>query len=118
MYRAIFALSFYPFLMSAKKSTSQEVKPKRAKTGGRAKGTANKVSSLTKSVIADLLDGYNRCGQMAKDFDALEPKERLLVAEKLMQYVLPKMQTTAVELSSSNETLSIEQRLIELSKEE
>ena len=52
---------------------------------------------------------------MVRDFMELEPKDRLIIAEKLMQYTVPKLQ--AVELSTEEgKQLTIEERLIELSK--
>ena len=87
------------------------------KTGGRTKGTPNKTSSMTKTVVASLLDTYNNSGMMSDDFLALEPKDRLLIAEKLMNYVLPKMQSQQVDLTATTGELTIEARLRELSGE-
>lgn len=88
------------------------------KTGGRIKGTPNKVTVLGKTVIVDLLSEYNSSGQMASDFAELEPKERITIAEKLMQYVLPKMQSTSVDVSMAEKKKTIEDTLAELAKEE
>lgn len=33
----------------------------------------------------------------ATDFASLEPKERMLIAEKFMNYIVPKMQSVSVE---------------------
>lgn len=71
---------------------------KRKKTGGRQAGTPNKTTTLTKSVVASLLDEYSSSGEMSKDFMALSAKDRITIAEKMMQYVLPKMQATAVSV--------------------
>lgn len=71
---------------------------KRKKTGGRQAGTPNKTTALTKSVVAALLDEYSNSGMMSKDFKALSAKDRITIAEKMMQYVLPKMQSTAVSV--------------------
>ncbi len=38
---------------------------------------------------------------MEKDIEALEPKERLQVLEKLMQYVIPKQQAVSANLDIS-----------------
>lgn len=81
------------------------------KTGGRQKGTLNKVTNFNKQLINDLLATYSESGQMNDDFLNLEPKDRILIAEKLMQYVTPKMQSTAVDLSISNQDATIENTL-------
>jgi hypothetical protein len=63
----------------------------RRKTGGRQKGTTNKVQRETKDWLNDLITSNHL--QMEKDIKALEPKERLQVFEKFMQYTIPKMQS-------------------------
>lgn len=87
------------------------------KTGGRVKGTPNKATSMNKAVIADLLNTYSSSGLMSKDFMALEPKDRLAIAERLTQYVMPKMQAVSAEVNDQR-NLTIEDRLRELSGEE
>ncbi len=75
---------------------------KRKKTGGRQKGTPNKATAIGRQTILELLTNYSDSGLMSKDFLALEdPKDRLLIAEKLFQYVMPKMQSTAIDLSAA-----------------
>ena len=86
------------------------------KTGGRQAGTQNKTTGVTKKVISDLLDNYNTSGKMVKDFDKLNPKDRITIAEKLMQYVMPKMQSTAVDMTLNDEKKTIEDTLNELAK--
>lgn len=84
------------------------------KTGGRQKGTPNKVTVMSKVAIADILTDYNESGLMQSDFMLLKPIERITIAEKLMQYVVPKMQSVAMDVNSE-QTKTIEDRLIELS---
>lgn len=84
------------------------------KTGGRKKGTPNKSTTLGKEVIISLLADYSDSGLMTSDFMALEPKDRLVIAERLLQYTMPKMQATAIDLNSSNRDKTIEERLAEL----
>lgn len=67
------------------------------KTGGRQKGSPNKVTSAVKECISKVLTDYTNSETFLKDFAELEPKERLMIAEKLMNYVVPKMQSVAVE---------------------
>ena len=89
----------------------------RKKTGGRQKGSINKTTKVTRTIINELLTDYQDSGKMSSDFLTLEPKDRLMVAEKLMQYVLPKLQSTAVDLTGNNTEITIEQKLIDLSQE-
>lgn len=67
------------------------------KTGGRQKGSPNKVTSAVKECISKMLTDYTNSETFLKDFAELEAKERLMIAEKLMNYVVPKMQSVAVE---------------------
>ncbi len=84
------------------------------KTGGRKKGTPNKSTLLGKEVIVSLLADYSNSGLMTSDFMALDPKDRLVIAERLMQYTMPKMQSTAVDITTGDKEKTIEDRLAEL----
>ena len=86
------------------------------KTGGRQKGTQNKVTCLTKEMINNVLAAYHDDGWLTKDFYELEPKERLDVFIKLIGYLLPKPQTVAVDVKTTSED-SIIERLNQLAKE-
>lgn len=68
-----------------------------SKTGGRVKGTPNKVTLAVKECISKVLTEYTNSETFLEDFAELEPKERLMIVEKLMNYVVPKMQSVAVE---------------------
>ena len=80
-------------------------------------GTPNKVTSITKAAIAELLTDYQQSGQLRDDFysDEITPRDRLYIAEKMMQYVMPKMQAVAFT-EADEKTKTIEDALIELSK--
>lgn len=97
---------------------AEEKKKSRQKYGGRKAGTPNKVTSLTKAAIAELLTNYKETGLMDADFKALEPKDRMMIAEKLMQYTIPKIQSVEVDLSENLRRRTIEDKLIELSNDE
>lgn len=75
------------------------------KTGGRQKGTPNKVTASVKDWLSGLIDKNRK--QIEKDIKQLEPKERLQVLEKLMQYVIPKQQAVSADVNI--ERLSDEQ---------
>ena len=94
---------------------------KGVKTGGRKKGTPNKDTALRQAVgkeaISDLLSEYMQTERMKMDFAALDPKDRIYLAEKLFSYIMPKMQATAVDLSTSQKDKSLEHRLEDMSNE-
>lgn len=64
--------------------------------GGRAKGTPNKVTANAKEWLTKLLDKNRK--QIEKDLKQLEPKDRLQMLEKLMQYVIPKQQAVSAKV--------------------
>ena len=81
------------------------------KTGGRIKGTPNKLPSVKKEYIATLLGEYFDSDLMHKDFLSLEAKDRLYIAEKFMKFVIPSMQATSVDLSVQNDGETLTDRL-------
>lgn len=77
----------------------------KGRLGGRSKGTPNRVTATAKEWLTALIDKNRR--QIERDLKQLEPKERLHILEKLMQYVIPKQQ--AVNATIELEKLSDEQ---------
>lgn len=55
---------------------------------GRPKGVPNKITQELRLFIAELVSDNRE--QIVEDFKSLAPKERLLILERYMQYVLPK----------------------------
>lgn len=86
------------------------------KTGGRQKGSQNKVTVMSKNIINQVLADYVNIGQMSKDWKKLDAKDRVAMAEKLMNYVLPKMQSIAADMNLSSDKLTLEHALVDLSK--
>ncbi|MFT4221478.1 DUF5681 domain-containing protein [Dysgonomonas sp.] len=76
---------------------------------GRPKGTPNKVTTELKTWIQELIDG-NRA-TFEKDLKELEPKDRLLIIEKLMTYVLPRQQAISMEAQVELEYKELEKLL-------
>ena len=76
------------------------------KTGGRKKGTPNRISGTVKEWITSIID-TNR-NKFEKDLELLEPGERVRVISNLLQYVTPKMQSV-----SPGEMLDAEYRKLE-----
>lgn len=86
------------------------------KTGGRVKGTPNKVTYSLKEWIISLIDKQRT--QIGQDLQKLEPKERLQMIEKLMQYVIPKQAAQQVKLDFDSMTDEQLQLLVkEMTKE-
>ncbi|MBQ8051627.1 MAG: hypothetical protein IJ197_08675 [Bacteroidaceae bacterium] len=84
------------------------------KTGGRKKGTVNKVTAITRSLINEIASGM--IDTVLKDIALLEPKDRVHVFIKLAEFNIAKPQSIDISLSPEK-VKTIEQRLGELSQE-
>ena len=62
----------------------------RQKTGGRKKGTPNRLTYQTRALLLQAL--ANEIENLPETLAALEPHDRLEVLIKLMPYIVPKMQ--------------------------
>lgn len=80
------------------------------------KETGKKATTNIKVVVSKLTDDYYSSGLLAEDFAELEPKDRLDVFVKLLQYVMPKLQAVAADIQSNTST-SLAERLAQLAKE-
>lgn len=87
------------------------------KTGGRVKGTPNKAGKKTKDIINEIVADYIESGLMHSDFAALDSRDRLDIMIKLTKFVVPQPKEVALDINSPN-TISIEDQLIKLSKEQ
>ncbi|MGM9804794.1 MAG: hypothetical protein ACI308_11540 [Muribaculaceae bacterium] len=90
------------------------MKGKTNNPNGRPKGVPNKVTKTMREFISEVIDKNRR--QIVRDLKALEPKERLIIIEKLLQYVLPKQQSVKAEFSK--ESLSFTELLMQTSVED
>jgi len=61
---------------------------KGSKTGGRKPGSVNKTTSEMKEWVNGLVSKNQK--QIVKDLKLLEPKDRVMLFERLLQYVIPK----------------------------
>lgn len=89
------------------------------KTGGRQKGTPNKATAFSKSVIQEILNDYTSSEEEKKfknDIEKLDPKDRIDIMVKLMGFITPKPQSVDMNLTS-NIPKTIEDKLKELSEE-
>lgn len=69
---------------------------------GRPKGTPNKVTKDIRRFILNLLETNQAA--VKRDLKAVEPKDRLLFYEKLLQYAIPKAQTIKMEIEEMTES--------------
>lgn len=90
---------------------------KKQKTGGRKKGTPNKVSKTSKEFLAGQIDIYLQKGWWEKDFAEMEPEKRLEHFVKVLPFVMPRMSSTTVDVNSVDGKLTIEQELNELAND-
>ncbi len=74
------------------------------KTGGRKANTPNKITIDLRAKINAIVE--KQIDSMETDLQALEPKDRLHIVEKLISYCVPKLQAQSIEidLSSLSET--------------
>lgn len=63
---------------------------------GRPKGKPNKITADMRGWLTTVIDKNRK--QMVKDLKMLDPKDRLQILEKLMQYVIPKQQAVSAEI--------------------
>ena len=63
---------------------------------GRPKGTPNRITADMRDWLSAVIDKNRK--QMEKDLKRLEPKDRLQILEKMMQYVIPKQQAVSAEI--------------------
>lgn len=73
---------------------------------GRPKGKPNKVTAELKDWINKIIAANK--DQVIADLKELEPKDRLMILEKLMQYVVPKQQSISVEAQIEAEYRALE----------
>ncbi len=86
--------------------------------GGRQKGTPNKTTTMTKEVIAELLNDYKDSGLMHEDWLKLSAKDRMYVMTNLTNYVMPKMQAVAVDLNANEQQLAVSVKLKTLAEQD
>jgi len=61
------------------------------KTGGRKKGTPNKLTKEIRSTLKNVL--FDELEHLENNLSQLEPKERIELVIKLMPYVCPKIES-------------------------
>jgi hypothetical protein len=66
---------------------------------GRPKGATGKLSGDLRTKINDIID--NQVVNIENDLNSLEPKDRLLILEKLLKYALPTLQAQSLDVDFS-----------------
>ena len=66
----------------------------------RPTGTANKITNDLRAKINTIVE--NNIETIQKDIDSLEPKDRLMIFEKLLKYTLPTLQAQSIEIDMNN----------------
>ena len=75
------------------------------KTGGRRAGTPNKVTGNLREFVSGLIDDNRE--KIASDIEKLQPKDRVMIFEKLMSYVMPKKSETSMDIAGSVEIVLV-----------
>jgi len=85
---------------------------RKGKTGnpkGRPKGTPNKVTADLRTWISALIDGNRETFET--DLKLIDPKDRLVIIERLMAFVIPKMQSVDATVQIAEEYNQLERLL-------
>jgi hypothetical protein len=72
------------------------------KKGGRQKGTPNKIKSELKDSINKIVQA--NIETLQQDMEDLEPKDRISLLLKFVEYVIPKERETKIDFSSLTDT--------------
>ena len=83
------------------------------KTGGRTKGTPNKITNEVKGRLESLIDGL----VSSLDINDLNPNQRIKLLQIALQYTLPRLQATVVKNETEDLPLFIEDIVIHTRKE-
>ena len=67
---------------------------------GRPKGSTNKITNDLRAKINTIVE--KQIDNIEADLQALEPKERLQIVEKLISYCVPKLQAQSIEIDLNN----------------
>jgi len=69
---------------------------KGTKTGGRMQGVPNRLTGDLRTKVNQIIE--NNIGTIQQDIESLEPKDRLLILEKLLKYTLPTLASQNIEI--------------------
>ena len=89
--------------------------PGTPKTGGRKKGTPNRITAETRNWLQKFLKGKR--ADIVEAWDKLKPVEKIEAYQKLLSYIVPKQQAATAELETRIELNQIAKTLDELPDE-
>lgn len=84
--------------------------------GGRPKGSPNKITAELREWISGFI--HSNVDQIQQDFNSLEPKDRIMIFEKLLKYALPALQSTTLTTDFERLTDAELDRIIEELKQQ
>ena len=67
------------------------------KVAGRGKGTPNKLTVDLRTYLKNILD--DNIERVKEDLDSLDPKDRLIIFEKFLQYIIPRKKEEEITIS-------------------
>jgi hypothetical protein len=73
------------------------------KTGGRVKGSLNVTTKELRTQIETILQGYFD----KLDFDKLKDQDKILLVSKLLNFVLPKLQSVELKEPQKHENFNV-----------
>jgi hypothetical protein len=73
------------------------------KTGGRKKGTPNRVTSTLREGIAQAAADYDMIKKLFDDIETLDPLDRVKARIALLPYLLPRLQTISIQETTTLE---------------
>ncbi len=81
---------------------------KQIKTGGRQKGTPNKITTSHRELIQTILGKEIEAGKIEKELSKLEGKDYLDIVLKLAGFVVPKLNSVTFQDKAQNEPIIID----------
>lgn len=87
-------------LETKKRGNPEFTKGKSGNPNGRPKGTPNRITTDLRTWIGQLID--NNREQVIDDLKKLEPHQRVQIFERLMAYVVPKLQSVQAQIDINN----------------
>ena len=74
---------------------------------GRPTGSTNNISTVIREQIESILSSKFTTEQIEQDIATLEPKDRLTVYMKLLEYSIPKMRSTELKTDNNQEFIVV-----------
>lgn len=82
----------------------------------RKPGTPNNITRNVREILSKVMDEYFTTEAFVTDLAKLEPKDRVSAMEKFASYVVPKLQTTTLDVTMQSQQ-TIEDKLKQLAEE-